>query len=71
MGFRNYLIEGVSGAGKTAVAEELQRRGHHVIHGDRQLLFSAILTPVKHWSRLRPGVCPTAQVGGTSTGFGM
>jgi thymidylate kinase len=39
MGCRNYLIEGVSGAGKTSVAEELQRRGHHVIHGDRVLAY--------------------------------
>jgi len=39
MGVRNYLIEGVSGAGKTTVAEELQRRGHHVIHGDRELSY--------------------------------
>jgi adenylate kinase family enzyme len=38
MGVRNYLIEGGSGVGKTAVAEELQRRGRHVIHGDRQLV---------------------------------
>ena len=37
MGKRNYLIEGVSGVGKTSVAEELQRRGYHVIHGDREL----------------------------------
>jgi predicted ATPase len=28
MGVRNYLIEGVSGTGKTTVAEELQRRGY-------------------------------------------
>jgi thymidylate kinase len=39
MGVRNYLIEGVSGAGKTAAAEELQRRGYHVIHGDRELSY--------------------------------
>lgn len=39
MGLRNYLIEGVSGAGKTTVAEELQRRGYHVIHGDRTLAY--------------------------------
>jgi adenylate kinase family enzyme len=39
MGVRNYLIEGVSGTGKTAVAEELQRRGYHVIHGDRELKY--------------------------------
>jgi len=39
MGIRNYLIEGVSGTGKTTVAEELQRRGYHVIHGDRELSY--------------------------------
>jgi adenylate kinase family enzyme len=39
MGVRNYLIEGVSGSGKTTVAEELQRRGYHVIHGDRELSY--------------------------------
>jgi thymidylate kinase len=39
MGLRNYLIEGVSCAGKTTVAVELQRRGHHVIHGDRELAY--------------------------------
>mgnify|MGYP001232423861 CR=1 FL=1 len=37
MGSKNYLIEGVSGTGKTSVAEELQRRGYHVLHGDREL----------------------------------
>jgi adenylate kinase family enzyme len=39
MGIRNYLIEGVSGSGKTMVAEELQRRGYHVLHGDRELKY--------------------------------
>jgi thymidylate kinase len=39
VGKRNYLIEGVSGSGKTSVAEELQRRGYHVIHGDRELKY--------------------------------
>lgn len=39
MGVRNYLIEGVSGAGKTSVAEELQRRGYHVVHGDRNFAY--------------------------------
>lgn len=39
MGVRNYLIEGVSGAGKTAVATELHRRGFHAIHGDRELAY--------------------------------
>lgn len=39
MGTRNYLIEGVSGTGKTSVCEELERRGHHAIHGDRELAY--------------------------------
>ena len=39
MGIRNYLIEGVSGAGKTAVCTELQRRGYQAIHGDRELAY--------------------------------
>ena len=39
MGRRNYLIEGVSGAGKTSVCTELQRRGYHAIHGDRELAY--------------------------------
>ncbi len=39
MGKRNYLIEGGSGTGKTSVAEELQRRGYHVLHGDRELTY--------------------------------
>jgi hypothetical protein len=39
MGRRNYLIEGVSGAGKTAVCTELRRRGYQAIHGDRELVY--------------------------------
>lgn len=39
MGVRNYLIEGVSGAGKTAVCDELIRRGFQAIHGDRALAY--------------------------------
>lgn len=39
MGVTNYLIEGVSGAGKTSVAEELERRGFHVVHGDRNFAY--------------------------------
>ncbi len=39
MGVRNYLIEGVSGTGKTSVAEALERRGYHVMHGDRVLAY--------------------------------
>ena len=37
MGIRNYLIDGGSGTGKTAVCNELQRRGYQAIHGDREL----------------------------------
>lgn len=39
MGIRNYLIEGGSGVGKTTIAEELERRGYHVVHGDRVLAY--------------------------------
>jgi len=39
VGVRNYLVEGVSGAGKTTVAEALERRGFHVVHGDRTLAY--------------------------------
>jgi len=39
MGVRNYLIEGVSGTGKSSVCEELQRRGYRAIHGDRELAY--------------------------------
>ena len=39
MGRRNYLIEGLSRSGKTSVCDELQRRGHHAIHGDRELAY--------------------------------
>lgn len=39
MGERNYLIEGVSGTGKTSVCDELRRRGHHAVHGDRELAY--------------------------------
>ena len=39
VGRRNFLIEGVSGTGKTSVCTELQRRGYHAIHGDRELRY--------------------------------
>src|SRR5260370_29994103 len=41
MGRRNYLIDGVSGAGKTAVCTELQRRGYQAIDGDRELAYQS------------------------------
>lgn len=37
MGKRNYLIEGVSGTGKTSVYHELHRRGYAAFNGDRDL----------------------------------
>lgn len=39
VGVRNYLVEGVSGTGKTSVCDELQRRGYDAVHGDRELAF--------------------------------
>jgi gluconate kinase len=39
VGIKNYLIDGVSCAGKTTVCTELQRRGYHAIHGDRELAY--------------------------------
>jgi hypothetical protein len=39
MGRTNFLIEGLSGTGKTSVCDELRRRGHHAIHGDRELAY--------------------------------
>jgi len=39
VGVRNYLVEGHSGTGKTSVCSELQRRGHHAVHGDRVLAY--------------------------------
>ena len=39
MGTRNYLIEGVSGTGKTSVCRELQRRGYHAVNGDTDLAY--------------------------------
>jgi gluconate kinase len=39
MGIRNYLIEGVSGTGKSSVCKELQRRGYYAINGDRELAY--------------------------------
>ena len=39
MGMVNYLVEGVSGTGKTSVCDELQRRGYQAVHGDRELAY--------------------------------
>jgi AAA domain len=39
VGVRNYLVEGVSGTGKTSVCRELNRRGYRAIDGDRKLAY--------------------------------
>jgi hypothetical protein len=39
LGIKNYLIEWISGTGKTAIWKELQRRGYHAINGDRELAY--------------------------------
>lgn len=36
---RNYVIEGISGAGKTSVCDALLQRGYHAVHGDRELAY--------------------------------
>jgi len=36
---RNYLVEGVSGTGKTSVCQELRRRGYHAVNGDTDLAY--------------------------------
>ncbi len=39
MARKNYLIEGVSGTGKSAVCHELRRRGYEAIDGDNELAY--------------------------------
>ena len=39
VGIQNYLIEGVSGTGKTSVRKELRRRGFHALNGDTDLAY--------------------------------
>jgi len=39
MGYKNYLIEGVSCTGKTSVCKELKRRGYIAIDGDTKLAY--------------------------------
>ena len=39
MARRNYLVEGVSGTGKSSVCHELQKRGYKAINGDRELAY--------------------------------
>ncbi len=53
-------MEGVSGSGKTAVAIELQRRGHGAVHGDRQLMY--VGDPVSGESLVVPMVFPDDRI---------
>lgn len=39
MGIRNFLVEGVSGTGKTSVCNELRLRGYHAVNGDTELAY--------------------------------
>jgi broad-specificity NMP kinase len=39
MGRRNYLVEGVSGTGKSSVYQELRKRGYDAIDGDNELAY--------------------------------
>ena len=39
VGARNFLVEGVSGTGKTSVCHELRRRGHDAVNGDTDLAY--------------------------------
>jgi gluconate kinase len=39
VGVRNFLVEGVSGTGKTSVCHELRRRGYHAVNGDNDLAY--------------------------------
>lgn len=39
VGAYNFLVEGVSGTGKTSVCHELRRRGFHALNGDTDLAY--------------------------------
>lgn len=39
VGAHNFLVEGVSGTGKTSVCLELRRRGFHALNGDTDLAY--------------------------------
>jgi AAA domain len=54
MGIWNYLIEGISGTGKTTVAGELERRSYNVVHGDRALASVGDPLTGKQLTRLPP-----------------
>ncbi len=56
MGKRNYLIEGVSGAGKTSVCHELRRRGYVALNGDRDLRYQGDPTTTEKTEEVGDGL---------------
>lgn len=59
MGVRNYLVEGVSGTGKTSVCHELRRRGFEAVNGDTDLAYQGDPAtgrptdgPPSHWHHI-------------------
>ncbi|MCH1866951.1 AAA family ATPase [Nocardioides sp. CFH 31398] len=58
MGERNYLVEGVSGTGKTSVCHALRARGFHAVNGDRELahrgdpVTGGPTAAARHWHHL-------------------
>lgn len=68
MGLRNYVVEGVSGAGKTTVCRELQRRGIDAVNGDTELAYqgdpiTGEPTDVRsHWTHLWDGAAVRSRV---------
>jgi len=71
VGKKNYLVDGVSGAGKTWVAEELQRRGCHVLHGDRKLKYQGDPETGNGSKNLSMKARVTRPYGDKGTSFGM
>lgn len=73
MGLRNYVVEGVSGAGKTTVCRELQRRGFDAVNGDTKLAYQG--DPItgeptdarSHWNHLWDGAAVRSGVEDRST----
>lgn len=39
MVIKNFLIEGISGAGKTSICHELRRRGYNALNADQDLAY--------------------------------
>ena len=71
MGIRNYLIEGVSGTGKTSVCHELRRRGYHAINGDRELAYQGDPKTGEPLDGVALERVPNSVTWGTSITFGM